>query len=287
MADMENTGIQFVSDVTCSNPGCGHRNIASRCTFQLCKPCCLERQELCAQPSHRHTNQHITQNTTLSNPAALTSPPPVVPLRSAPVSQSTATATPTFIHTPLYPPPTHQFRAQMPPEFEKEWDRLAEAERESRAARQLRRANLTAFKHSVELVVWLQDGQPPDIWDLQGIVGFPTLNFAQQSDHHLLRLQMERNGQYEQWIPRASTWRATNVDLILKVRSRQKMVMRKLGVKTCIQFEDIVQTTDDPLCVYSPSPGSALQTPGRKRPAAEPLPDDRHRPVARQHQEKT
>ncbi|KAH9847526.1 hypothetical protein C2E23DRAFT_889920 [Lenzites betulinus] len=169
----------------------------------------------------------------------------------------------------------------MAPDFEKEWDRLAEVERENRTARQLRRTNLAAYKHSVELVVWLKDGQPPDIWDLQGIAGFPMLNFAQQSDHHLARLQMDCLGKYEQWVPRATSWRVTNVDHILKVRSRQKILLRKDGVKHCIQFNDIVKTVDDPLSVFSPSPLLVSLTPGRKRAAEESLLDERHHAIAR------
>ncbi|KAI1789779.1 hypothetical protein LXA43DRAFT_892193 [Ganoderma leucocontextum] len=256
-----NSQVTFVNQAQCAGVNCRKTNVSRSCTNKMCKSCCVELGAPCGYNAHAKARRTLANQArsaaaasflahpvpvdgfTMIRPEPIS--PPVLHSRAVPVeASSTAPAIVQAISgataVSSANTSTPRFRKVMDVPWQKEWDESQKKKREVLAGEETLRAHRESLVKSIVVWFWRQNGQPPERYPVQGIVGWPYFRAADHPDL-LQKLSVSANERLQGYVLPSRRWEDLEVGEVVKVYSHQVFLWRANGVVDCLDIDRRIQ----------------------------------------------
>ncbi|OJT10128.1 hypothetical protein TRAPUB_12527 [Trametes pubescens] len=229
--------------VSCQEPGCrSAQKPASDCARKRCKKHCLDYPTPCGFKAHDQTRRALAAAPVppTQTPFTLSHPAPVIPPRPRQFTPSQPILDPQVsVATQLEDlgSSSHIQRDVMPEEMKQDWDTAMRERLEKTRAVAERRHNLLMVERTFNVNAWTVDGQHAIESVVQGPPTWPTVKLAQLRIIRDLGLQDETTVQ--QFVLSTRSWVNIPLTYKIKVRPKEHILIRRIGVQNCPDFEDV------------------------------------------------
>ncbi|KAI0739979.1 hypothetical protein C8Q80DRAFT_1357618 [Daedaleopsis nitida] len=135
-------------------------------------------------------------------------------------------------------------KASVDDEWRGSWDAVKDETRKRQMGEDLLRNNMVRMKQSCRAAWWNDDTQPPLRFAISDIASWPTLALSSRPDI-LSQLQLSATDNVERYVIHGGRyWEMQSVSTPFRVATNELVLLRRVGVKTCPTFDEVIQQAD-------------------------------------------